>query len=140
MAVEVVGASLYQSLTGIMNNAQREELFARAVYDKFFEQEPSAKSLFARTDWTQQRKMLISAMMLMTKNLDKPALFRSTMVALGERHARYGVKAEYFPAFRTALHYALKQELQHAYTPELASAWDHALDQITELMKSAGVG
>ncbi|MFN3362053.1 MAG: globin domain-containing protein [Pseudanabaenaceae cyanobacterium] len=118
---------------------QQEEEFARSVYDLFFQAAPAAKSLFSRTDWPRQQKMVIGALLLMVKNLNNPTLFRATMRALAERHVRYGVKAEYFTPFSQAVRQSLEKYLGAAWQPQVAEAWDFAFDQIRQLMLEAGV-
>lgn len=118
---------------------QKEEDFARSVYSYLFFSAPSAQALFSHTNWPQQQKMLMGALILMVKNLHNPSLFRTTMRALAERHVRYGVKAEYFAPFNQAVRQSLEQHLGKDWCPAVEEAWEYAFAQIRELMLEAGV-
>ncbi|MFN3925959.1 MAG: globin domain-containing protein [Pseudanabaenaceae cyanobacterium] len=137
MSLETILSTLQVSLAQLLNRQDGGEGFAQKLYDYFLRAVPEAKPLFAHTNWEQQRKMLFSTLILTVNNLSRPLLFRTTIIALGERHVRYGAKPEYFPHFRSALHYALQSELGQDYTPQVAEAWDYALNQVTELMQTA---
>ncbi len=118
---------------------QEQEKFARSVYDLFFDRAPDAKVLFERTNWEQQQKMLVGALMLMVKNLHNPSLFRITMHNLAERHVRYGVKAQHFPPFSQAVLQSIRNQIGSAWNEEIEDAWNFGFGQIEQLMIEAGV-
>jgi len=118
---------------------QEQEKFARSVYDLFFDRAPNAKVLFERTNWEQQKKMLVGALMLMVKNLHNPSLFRITMHNLAERHVRYGVKAQHFPPFSQAVLQSIRNQIGSAWNAEIEDAWNFGFGQIEQLMIEAGV-
>jgi hemoglobin-like flavoprotein len=113
---------------------QDQDGFARSVYDLFFAGAPDAKILFAHTNWEQQRKMLMGALMLMVKNLDNPSLFKLTMTNLAERHTRYGVKVQHFPPFSQAVLQSVQNQLGSKWREEVKESWHFAFRQIEQLM------
>ena len=60
-----------------------------------------------------------------------------TLEKLGKRHAKYGVKAQYFPYMGQALIHAVKQTLGDYWKPEMNEAWIDVYDEISgEIMKA----
>jgi hypothetical protein len=53
---------------------------------------------------------------------------------LGQRHKKYGVKAEHYLLFRAALLETFHHYLGPRFTPEMQQAWDEAIEMISAQM------
>ena len=74
---------------------------AKSFYAHLFEVTPHLQRLFTG-DMHRQGAMLMTSLELAVSNLDDPENILPAIQALGERHASYGVKAEYYPLAREA--------------------------------------
>jgi hemoglobin-like flavoprotein len=58
------------------------------------------------------------------------------LVALGKRHIRYGVKAEYLPGLYHCVCYFMEELLGDKFTPVQRSSWQVVFDfMVTEMIK-----
>lgn len=106
------------------------------LYQKLFEIDPSLKPLF-KSDIKNQAQMLMTAIGLAIKGLDKPTSVEKSVKQLGTRHTSYGVAPKDYNAFSAALLWALEQSLGDSFTDEVKTAWVEAFGQLAKQMKAA---
>ncbi len=112
------------------------EAVAELFYNRFFELNPSFKSLF-KGDMKTQSKMLMQIIDYAVTGLDKLDTILPTIQDLGKRHVGYGVKEEYYETVGEALLWTLEQGLGRDFTPEVKDAWAAAYKLLSDTMKSA---
>ena len=71
--------------------------FTGRFYARLFELDPNIEGLFKSTGMEMQGKMVIQAIGIGLKSLDKPEDFDIIFKSLGRRHSVYGVKPEFYP-------------------------------------------
>ena len=122
---------LSQSLEQI--RPQQDE-FATHFYEHLFSRHPEMKPHFAHTDMVKQRQMLIAALFLIVKSLEKPQILAVTIKGLAERHSRYGAASEQFPYIGEALFSTFASFMGADWTAEIKQAWINAYDEISRKM------
>jgi hemoglobin-like flavoprotein len=127
LSIELLATSLDQI------RANQDE-FAARFYENLFAANPQLKPYFAHTDMVKQRQMLMSALMLIVKNLNKPQMLASTVKNLGSRHVGYGATEEFYPLVCKALLNTFQEYLGAAWTLETEQSWIEAFDAVTKLM------
>jgi hemoglobin-like flavoprotein len=113
---------------------------ATLFYQRLFEVDPSARSLFRTTDMAQQRKKLLQVLSVAVSSLDNLGALRKTVEDLGRRHAGYGVKDAHYDSVGVALLWTLEQGLGSAWTPEVAAAWTEVYGLLSGIMRQAQQG
>jgi len=108
---------------------------AVAFYDRLFEIDAGARSLFAETNMVAQRGKFVQMMGEIVRNLDLPKELIPTVSALGRRHVEYGVRDADYDRVREALFAALAAELGAAFTDEVRDAWEEAYALTAAVMK-----
>ncbi len=109
---------------------------AGLFYGRLFEVAPGVKPLF-KNDMQAQGRMLLSAIGLVVRGIDKPESIASAVQAMGERHVRYGALPEHYPVVGECLLWTLEQGLGEAFTPELKQVWAEAYAVLSGLMIDA---
>lgn len=112
----------------------REDEFSSSFYKNLFAARPDFKPHFANTDMEKQRHMLMSALMLLGKNLQNPQLLARTVKSLGERHNHYGASPEYFKPFGDVLLATIADCLGPKWSDSMEKAWLDAYQSISQLM------
>ena len=108
--------------------------FADSFYNNLFTANPEAKPLFANTDMAEQKKKLLSSLVLVVENLRKPEVLADALKGLGARHVKYGALPEHYPLVGGALLTTFEQYLKADWTAEVKQAWVDAYGAITEIM------
>ena len=108
--------------------------FVTSFYDNLFTANPEAKPLFETTNMAEQKKKLLSSLVLVVENLRKPDVLDGTLRGLGARHVKYGALPEHYPLVGSALLTTFEQYLQSKWTPEVKQAWVDAYGAISEIM------
>ena len=108
---------------------------AVAFYDRLFEIDAGARSLFAKTEMVAQRSKFVQMLGDIVRNLDLPRDLIPTVSALGRRHVEYGVRDADYDRVREALFAALAVELGAGFTDEVRDAWEEAYALTAALMK-----
>ena len=106
------------------------------MYQRLFELDPSIKPLF-KGDIKQQALMLMTAIGLAVKGLDRPDSIEAAVKALGNRHRGYGVSPNDYPKFGAALLWALEQSMGDAFTPDVKDAWVEAFGMLAKQVRAA---
>jgi hemoglobin-like flavoprotein len=116
--------------------APRGAELVATFYRRLFTLDPELQALFAGTDMETQRGMLLSALVLVRRSLRDPERLVPTLVALGTRHERYGVRPAHFAPVGRALLEALAEVAGPAWTEEYTAAWLAAYGVIRDTMLS----
>ncbi|MBN3521302.1 2Fe-2S iron-sulfur cluster binding domain-containing protein [Algoriphagus lutimaris] len=122
---------LQASLPIMMENPEE---FASIFYDKVFEIDPNAKSLF-RNNMTDQGRLLTHMLGGIIYSLSRPEHLVTGLQRLGENHVKYGVQATHYPVVKEALLYTINKTLGGNNTEKCMNAWNSALDFVMDVMK-----
>lgn len=109
---------------------------AESFYKHLFDGNPHLRKLFMG-DMKRQGTMLMTSLDLAVRSLDNMQSILPSVQALGQRHASYGVKAEYYPLAITSFLWALEHHLGERFTPPLREGWNEALKALVNAMLSA---
>lgn len=108
---------------------------AVAFYERLFEIDAPARSMFSQTDMVAQRVKFVDMIGDIVRNLDHPAELIPSLSALGRRHRGYGVRPIDYDRVREALFAALAAGLGEGFTSELRDAWEEAYALTAAVMK-----
>jgi hemoglobin-like flavoprotein len=111
-----------------------EPELTRHFYDTLFERHPEARSLFGRTDPTNQQRMLQEALIAVLDHLDDAAWLGENLAALGRRHDEYGVTPEMYAWVGDALLTTLADIAGDIWNDDLQVAWGDAFEAIRDAM------
>ena len=115
--------------------ARNHDRIAVAFYDRLFEIDPAAHTLFAQTNMPAQRVKFVEMLGDIVRNLDMPRALIPTVSALGKRHVGYGVRDADYDRVREALFAAIAGELGAGFTDEVRDAWEEAYALTAAVMK-----
>lgn len=107
-------------------------------YNRLFEVDPSLRPLF-KGDIGTQGKMLMQALALSVKSLDRPDLLIPVLQDLGRRHARYGVEDSHYDTVGAALLWTLEKGLGEKFTSDVRDAWAAVYTLVSVTMKDAAL-
>ena len=109
------------------------DTFALLFYDRLFYIAPHVRPLF-QTEMSLQREKLMAMLALIVRGLDQPELFNNEIRQMGLRHASYRVEPEHYPIVNEAVIWSLSECLGGMVTAEICSAWEKALDYVSDIM------
>jgi len=115
--------------------ARNHDGVAVAFYNRLFEIDPGARTLFAKTNMPAQRVKFVQMLGDIVRNLDLPKALIPTVSALGKRHVGYGVHDADYDRVREALFAAIAGELGDGFTDEVRDAWEEAYALTSAVMK-----
>ena len=122
---------LEQSFAQIKPRATK---FSASFYSTLFTDYPQVQPLFAHTDMTEQRKHLMSALILVIDNLREPDVLNDALKNLGAKHVNYGTIQEHYPIVGAALLKTLNSYLGDEWTPDVRQVWMDAYQVIAKIM------
>jgi hemoglobin-like flavoprotein len=108
---------------------------ASLFYGCLFELDPSLEALFTG-DLKEQGRKLMKMIGLAVKGLDNLQELIPTLLALGARHAAYGVAERDYITVRRALLWTLEKGLGEGFTPEVKEAWIAVYKLLADTMKA----
>jgi len=114
--------------------APQGEALVLRFYARLFKKYPSVKPLFKGVSMEKQKKMLLASLVMIVKNLRRPARLKNALHQLGERHLSYGAKPGHYDAVNENLLAVLAEFGGEAWTDKAASAWEEALQMVKTLM------
>lgn len=126
-----------QTFEAIRPPSRTSELVVTRFYRRLFELDPELRPLF-KGDIKAQGEKLMEMLAYLIDGLDNPATTLSTLRALGQRHATYGVQAKDYATMEAALLWTVQQSLGASYTPQVEAAWRAAYELIASVMQQAG--
>jgi nitric oxide dioxygenase len=95
---------------------------ADMFYERLFYMAPSLRRLFP-ADMTDQKRKLMVMLAGIAHGLGDLDALVPQLLALGARHASYGVKDSHYKAVGDALIWTLERGLANAFTPQVERAW-----------------
>ena len=102
-------------------------------YEILFDRYPTVRAMFGR-DTRVQAEMLRGAIVSVVDHVDDADWLRTTLHALGRRHARFGVTRPMYTAVAECMIATMSEIGGDAWTPAMTSAWDRALGAIATIM------
>ena len=103
--------------------APRGDELVETFYTRLFATAPAVRPLFAGTDLTRQRTMLLGALVLLRKSLRNLDAIVPKLREMGARHVAYGARAEHYPVVGEVLIASMAEIAGDAWRPEYANAW-----------------
>ena len=103
-------------------------------YARLFEAAPAVKPLFANTDMSRQKSMLLGALVLLRKSLRDLDAVVPKLHELGARHVAYGAQPEHYPVVGAVLMASMAELAGAAWTPEIERAWAAAIEIVAGAM------
>jgi len=113
--------------------APRGDELMNVFYARLFAAAPTVRPLFPR-DMETQKKMLLSALVLLRQSLRNLDEIVPTLHDLGARHVAYGARPEYYPVVGAALIEAMAEIAGPDWSPEYEQAWSAAFDVVAGAM------
>jgi hemoglobin-like flavoprotein len=109
---------------------------AALFYQRLFELDPTVRPMF-KGDIGEQGKMLMQALGLAVKSLDRPEALIPVLQDLGRRHVKYGVTDAHYDTVGAALIWTLEQGLGRRFTAAVREAWVAVYGVVATTMKAA---
>jgi hemoglobin-like flavoprotein len=109
---------------------------AALFYQRLFDLDPSVRPMF-KGDIGEQGKMLMQALALAVKSLDRPEALMPVLQNLGRRHVKYGVTDAHYDTVGAALIWTLEKGLGERFTADVREAWVAVYDVVATTMKVA---
>jgi hemoglobin-like flavoprotein len=95
---------------------------ADLFYERLFYMAPSLRGMFP-TDMRDQKRKLMVMIATAVHGLTDLDTLAPQLMALGARHASYGVKDQHYKAVGEALIWTLERGLADAFTADVERAW-----------------
>ena len=114
--------------------APRGDELMDVFYARLFMTAPVVKPLFAGTDMSRQKSMLLDALVLLRKSLRDLGAVVPKLHDLGARHVAYGARPEYYPVVGSVLIASMAEVAGDAWTAEFERAWAAAFDVVAGAM------
>ena len=103
-------------------------------YGRLFNLEPGLRALFP-VDLRLQSKKLMDMLTCIVRSLDNFDQLIPELRQLGHRHIAYGARAEHYEILRSALLWALGQQLDRDFSPEVRDAWSEVIRMVSSEMQ-----
>ncbi|WP_108879528.1 globin domain-containing protein [Anderseniella sp. Alg231-50] len=110
---------------------------AQLFYQRLFEIDPDAKSLFANTDMSAQNEKLVDTLSLVVGKADQLDTIVPVLQELGRKHLTYGVEDRHYDSVGSALLWTLGQGLGEGFTDQARAAWTVAYALVSGPMRQA---
>jgi NAD(P)H-flavin reductase/hemoglobin-like flavoprotein len=105
-------------------------------YERVFATSPDTRTLFQMSMSAQHVRML-AAMTQVIWSLDSEAACTELLERLGRDHRKFGVTERHYGAFFDALRDTVRYFIGPDWRPEVAAAWQGALEYISAVMRAA---
>ncbi len=112
----------------------QEEAFSAAFYDHLFALAPDLRAYFPR-DMADQGRKLMAVLHFAMAHLDRAETLAPAVIALGARHAEYGVRPDQFAPVGAALLQVLDQWLGAAFDARARQVWISLYGALADLMR-----
>jgi methyl-accepting chemotaxis protein len=117
--------------------AEKGELIVKDFYPYLFQHYPELEPLFDGVSTAGQQKKLLTALVLLVKNLRRPEVLQDYLEGLGARHQTYGVGAEDYEKVVASLLVVLRRHGVDNWTDAAEAAWIRVLQSVTTRMLDA---
>jgi hemoglobin-like flavoprotein len=114
---------------------RRTDLLVQLFYGRLFQIAPSVRPMFGGDVDAQAGKFndMLSAIVSGLDDLDQQ---RPALLALGRRHAGYGVVPAHYDVLSTAFLWALGHMLRPDFSPDVRGAWAALIEEVSITMKA----
>jgi hemoglobin-like flavoprotein len=106
--------------------APRGDELVDVFYARLFAAAPAVRPLFAGTDLSRQKTMLLGALVLLRMSLRDLDAIVPTLRDLGARHVAYGAEPAHYPVVGAVLIASMAEIAGDAWRPEYERAWTEA--------------
>jgi hemoglobin-like flavoprotein len=103
-------------------------------YARLFAAAPAVRPLFAGTDLSRQKTMLLGALVLLRTSLRDLDAIVPKLRELGARHVAYGAEPDHYPIVGRVLIASMAEIAGDAWRPEFERAWGAAFDVVAGAM------
>ncbi len=114
--------------------APRGEELVDTFYTNLFTTAPAVQPLFAETDLTSQKAMLLGALVLLRKSLRNLDAIVPKLREMGARHVSYGAEPEHYPVVGDVLIASMAEIAGDEWRPEYERAWVAAYGVVANAM------
>jgi hemoglobin-like flavoprotein len=114
--------------------APRGDELMDTFYARLFAAAPAVRPLFAETDLSRQKTMLLGALVLLRKSLRDLDAIVPKLRELGARHVAYGAKPNHYPVVGQVLIASMAEVAGDAWRLEFERAWSAAFDVVAGAM------
>ena len=112
-----------------------QDAFAHSFYERLLTECPQTQPLFAQTKMRRQVGALLATLTTVVAGALRGDDLVPLLQQLGQRHKRYGVKADHYPIFSAVLLETFHHYLGPRFTPEMQQAWEEAIEMISAQMQ-----
>jgi hemoglobin-like flavoprotein len=114
---------------------QRQEPLADMFYLIFLDQYPDVRQFFARVNLKRQSVLLTTALQLIVQySVHSFPVIEAYLKILGQKHRDWGIGADHYPKFCTAMLATLARFHGRAWNEQLAAQWQRALESASAKM------
>lgn len=103
-------------------------------YSKLFADHPTLRRMFPEKMDEQYRK-LVDMLNTIIARLDQPGTLNEEIIAMGQRHAGYGVRPGHYKFVGNALLWTLQQGLGSDWSEEVNKAWASCYNEAAAMMQ-----
>ena len=114
--------------------ASRGDELMDVFYARLFETAPAVRPLFAATDLSRQKTMLLGTLVLLRKSLRDLDAIVPKLRDLGARHVAYGARPEHYPVVGSTLIASMAEIAGEDWTPAYERAWGAAFAVVAGAM------
>jgi hemoglobin-like flavoprotein len=114
--------------------ALRGDELMDTFYARLFATAPGVRPLFAGTDLTRQKSMLLGALVLLRRSLRDLDAIVPKLRELGAPHVAYGAEPDHYPVVGQVLIASMAEVVGQAWRPEFERAWAAAFHVVAGAM------
>ncbi|WNM59238.1 response regulator [Candidatus Nitrospira allomarina] len=107
--------------------------FYHVLFDKF----PEFQTFFSQAQLAQQYAAFLSGFRTLVMHMENSEELRSSLVQLGERHRKYGIKSKHYPPVVYALLHVLMELGGESMDGKTYDAWENFLHLMRAIMLEA---
>lgn len=104
-------------------------------YDRLLRESPESAALFVNTDMAAQRRKFVEMLEAVVHLLERPEELTDAALALGHRHAKYGVGDRHYPDVGATLLSTLDDILGEHSSAKILDAWRDAYSLLASIMQ-----
>ena len=108
-------------------------------YSKLFMDNPSLRKMFPK-NMDEQYKKLVETLSVVVARLENLDTLTDDIVAMAQRHVKYGVQPAHYKMVGNALLWTLEHGLGHDWNKETAAAWAECYGILSNTMINAAKG
>ena len=129
---KVTPMNIQESLQQIL---QEKDRLAEMFYDYFLEENPELRPLFANVDFSRQRILLTTGLMVVERGYTHPApAVEQYLQYLGTKHHEFQVPKAAYAKWTEAMLVTMQRFHGEDWSEDLAQQWRSAIEQAYELM------